>query len=132
MGMCPPSLPLLLAHTKPLHLCSIMLRMMSLVVAMQLWDLCTKVGGDKWGGERCSLLLLVMMILLMVVDVDVMVVVVLQKCQIIKDGGETGHQTCGCCLKMIQARLGHSLHVETSNKQRILRAEELGAIFAAP
>ena len=31
--------------------------------------------------------------------VDVVVVVVLQKIQIIKDGGETGHRTCRCCLK---------------------------------
>ena len=33
----PPSLPLLPARTKPLHLCSVMLRMMSVVAAMQLW-----------------------------------------------------------------------------------------------
>ena len=33
--------------------------------------------------------------------------------QIIKDGGGTGHQTCGSCSK---ARPSHPLHVETENK----------------
>ena len=79
MGTCPRSLPLLPSHARSLHLCSIMLRMMSLVEAMQLWDLCTEVRGDRLGGERCSLLLLVMMLLLLVVVVVVVVVVVLQK-----------------------------------------------------
>ena len=41
---------------------------MTLVEAMQPWDLCTEVRGDRWGGERCSLLLLLLV-----------VVVVLQK-----------------------------------------------------
>ena len=50
MGTHTLSLPFLLARAKPLHLCSIMLRMMSLVVAMQLWGLCTGFRGDKGGG----------------------------------------------------------------------------------
>ena len=41
----PPSLPLLLACSKPLHLCSVILRMMFLVAPMRLWALCTKVRG---------------------------------------------------------------------------------------
>ena len=45
----PPSLPLLLARVKPLHLCNVMLRMS--LAAMQLWDLCTVVRGDRWGAE---------------------------------------------------------------------------------
>ena len=97
-GDAPPSLPLLPARAKPLHLCSIMLRMMSLMVAMQLGVLCPEFRGDSWGGERCSLLLLV------VVVVDVVVVVVLRKLQILKDGGGTGHQKCGRCSKA--TRLG--------------------------
>ena len=69
------------------------------MAAMQLWDLCTKVKGDNWGGEQYSLLLLVMMPLLLLVVVDVVVVVVPQKLQNIKDAGGTGHQTFECCLK---------------------------------
>ena len=34
--VAPPSLLVLAAHSKPLHLCSIMLRMMSLMAAMHL------------------------------------------------------------------------------------------------
>ena len=73
MGTCTPYLPVLVAHSKPLQLCSVMLRMMSLMAAMHLWELCTKFRGDSWGGERSSLLLFVM---LLVVVVDVVVVVV--------------------------------------------------------
>ena len=51
MGMRPPSLPILAAHLKPLHLCNVMLRMMSLMVAMHLWELCTEVRGDNWGAS---------------------------------------------------------------------------------
>ena len=83
MGTRSPSLPLLLARAKPLHLCSIMLRMMSLMAAMQLGVLCSEFRRDSWGGERCNLLLL------LVVVVDVVVVVVLRKLQILKDGGGT-------------------------------------------
>ena len=36
MGMCTPSLLVLATHSKPLHLCNVMLRMMSLMVAMHL------------------------------------------------------------------------------------------------
>ena len=50
-GDAPPSLPILATHSKPLHLCSVMLRMMSLMAAMHLRELCTKVRGDSWGGE---------------------------------------------------------------------------------
>ena len=96
MGTRPPSLPLLPAHAKPLRLCSIMLRMMSLMVAMQLGVLCPEFRGDSWGGERCSLLLL------LAVVVDVVVVVVLRKLQILKDEGGTDHQKCGRCLKATQ------------------------------
>ena len=91
-GDAPPSLILLPVHAKPLHLCSVILRMMSLMAAMQLWDLCIEVRGNSWGGEQCNLLLLVMMVLLLLmVAADVVVVVILQKLQILKDGGETGH-----------------------------------------
>ena len=78
MGKRPPSLPLLLARTKPLHLCNVMLRMMSLMAAMRMGVLCPEVKGDSWWGELCSLLLLVMMLLFLVVVVDVMVVVILK------------------------------------------------------
>ena len=47
MGTRPPSLPLLPARAKPLHLCSIMLRMMSLIAAMQLGVLCPEFRGDS-------------------------------------------------------------------------------------
>ena len=97
MGTRPPSLPLLAARAKPLHLCSIMLRMMSLIAAMQLGFLYPEFRGDNWGGKRCSLLLL-----LAAVVVDVVVVVILRKLQILKDGGGTGHQMCGCCSKATQ------------------------------
>ena len=66
MGMRPPSLPLLPAHAKPLHLCSIMLRMMSLMAAMQLGVLCPEFRGDSLGGERCSLLLLLAVVVIVV------------------------------------------------------------------
>ena len=102
MGMRPPSLPILAAHLKPLHLCSVMLRMMSLMAAMHPWELCTKVRGHNWGAERSNLLLFVMLLLVVMVVVDVMVVVVLSKLQIIKDGGGKGHQTYECCLKPTQ------------------------------
>ena len=92
MGMRPPSLPLLPARAKPLHLCNIMLRMMSLMAAMQLGVLCAKFRGDNWGAERWSLLLLL----------AVVVVVVLRKLQILKDGGGTGDQMCGRCPKATQ------------------------------
>ena len=72
------------------------------MVAMQLGVLCPKVRGDSWGGERCSLLLLVIMLLFLAMVIDVVVVVVLKKVQILKDGGGTSHQTCGCCLKTTQ------------------------------
>ena len=75
MGMRPPSLPILVAQSKPLHLCSVMLTMMSLITAMHLWKLCTKVRGDSSGGERSNLLLFVML-LLVVVNVVVVVMVV--------------------------------------------------------
>ena len=44
-----------------------------------MWELCTKVRGDSWGGERSNLLLFVMLLLAVVdvVVVDVLVVVVL-------------------------------------------------------
>ena len=96
MGMRPPSLPLLPPRSKPLHLCSILLRMMSLMAAMQLGVLCLEFRGDSWGGERCSLLLLLGVL------VDVVVVVVLRKLQMLKDGGGTGHQRCGRCSKATQ------------------------------
>ena len=102
LGMRPPSLPLLPTYTKPLHLCNVMLRRISLVAAMHLWDLCTEVRGDRWGAERCSLLLLVMLLLLLMVVVDVVVFFILPKTQIIKDGGGTDRQTCRCCLKTTQ------------------------------
>ena len=76
MGTRPPSLPILAAHSKPLYLCRVMLRMMSLMAAMHLWELCIDVRGYSWGGERSSLLWF-MMLLLVVVVVDVLVVVVL-------------------------------------------------------
>ena len=96
MGMRPPSLPLLPPRSKPLHLCSIVLRMMSLMAAIQLGVLCPEFRGDSWGGERCSLLLL------LAVLVDMVVVVVLRKLQMLKDGGGTGHQRCGRCSKATQ------------------------------
>ena len=96
MGMRPPSLPLLPPRSKPLHLCSILLRMMSLMAAMQLGVLCLEFRGDSGGGERCSLLLLLGVL------VDVVVVVVLRKLQMLKDGGGTGHQRCGRCSKATQ------------------------------
>ena len=102
MGKRPPSLTLLSAHVKPLYLCNVMLRMMSLMVAMQLRVLCPEINGESWGGERYSLLSLVMMLLFLTVVVDVVVVVVLKKVQILKDGGGTDRQTCGYCLKMAQ------------------------------
>ena len=67
MGMRPPSLPLLPPRSKPLHLCSILLRMMSLMAAMQLGVLCPEFRGDSWGGERCSLLLLLAVVVNVVV-----------------------------------------------------------------
>ena len=96
MGTRPPSLPLLSARANPLHLWSIMLRMMSLMAALQLGVLCPEFRGDSLGGERCSLLLL------LAVVVDVVVVIVLRKLQILKDGGGTGHQRCGRCSKATQ------------------------------
>ena len=44
-----PSLPVLEAHSKPLHLCSVLLRMMSLMAAINFWELCKEVRGDSWG-----------------------------------------------------------------------------------
>ena len=82
MGTCapsrPPSHPLLGASPQPHFLCSVLLRMMSLVAAMHLWELCIEVRGDSWGGERSSLLLVVMLLLLLlvVVVVDVLVFIV--------------------------------------------------------
>ena len=79
MGTCapshPPCRPLLGAHPQPRFLCSVFLRMMSLVAVMHLWEVCIKVRGDSWGGERSSLLLVVMLLLLLVV-VDVLVFIV--------------------------------------------------------
>ena len=95
-GDAPPSLPFLPPCSKPLHLCSIVLRMMSLMAAMQLGVLCLEFRGDSWGGERCSLLLLLAVLM------NVVVVVVLRKLQMLKDGGGTGHQRCGRCLKATQ------------------------------
>ena len=54
MGTGPPSLPLLPACAKPLHLWSIMLRMMSLMAAMQLRVLCPEFKGDSGGGAMQS------------------------------------------------------------------------------
>ena len=69
-----PSLsPLLGAPPQPRFLCSVLLRMMSLVAAMHLWELCIEVRGDSWGGERSSLLLVVVDV---VVVVDVLVFIV--------------------------------------------------------
>ena len=64
-----------------------MLRMMSLMAAMHLWELCTKGRGDSWGGERSSMLFFVMLPL---VVVGVLVVIVLQKLQIEKIWGWDG------------------------------------------
>ena len=79
MGTCtpsrPPSRPLLGAPPQPCFLCSVLLRMMSLVAAMHLWELCIEVRGDSWGGKRSSLLLVVMLLLLLVVVVDVVMVI---------------------------------------------------------
>ena len=76
MGTCapsrPPSRPLLGAPPQPRFPCSVLLRMMSLVAAMHLWELYIEVRGDSWGGERSSLLLVVM--LLLVLDVLMFVV----------------------------------------------------------
>ena len=69
MGMRPPSLSILAAHSNALHLCSVMLRMISLMAAMHLWELCTEVRGDILGGERSNLLLFVMLLLVVVVDI---------------------------------------------------------------
>ena len=82
MGTRPPSPPVLAAHSKPLHLCNVILRIMSLMVAMHLWELCTEVRGDSGGAsDRVHCLLFVVMLLLFVmlllVVVDVLVVVVL-------------------------------------------------------
>ena len=83
MGTCapsrPPSRPLLGAPHQPRFLCSVLLRMMSLMAAVHLWELCIEVRGDSWGGgERFSLLLVVMLLLLLlVVVVHVLVFVVL-------------------------------------------------------
>ena len=76
MGTCAPSRPLLGAPSQPHFLCSVLLRMMSLVAAMHLWELCIEVRGDSGGHERSSLLLVAMLLLLLVV-VDVVVFVVL-------------------------------------------------------
>lgn len=77
MGTCapsrPPCRPLLGAPPQPRFLCSVLLRMMSLVAAMHLWELCIEVRGDSWGGERSSLLLVVVDV---VVVVDVLVFIV--------------------------------------------------------
>ena len=51
MGTRPPSLLLLSAHAKPLHLCKIMLRMMSLMAAMQLGVPVSRVQGRQLGGR---------------------------------------------------------------------------------
>ena len=78
MGTCapsrPPSRPLLGAPPQPRFICSVLLRMTSLVAAMHLWELCIEVRGDSWRGERSSLLLVVILLLLVVVVVDVVVV----------------------------------------------------------
>ena len=77
MGTCAPSRPLLGAPPQPRFLCNVLLRMMSLVAAMHLWELCIEVRGDSWGSERSSLLLVVMLLLLLVVVVvDVLVFIV--------------------------------------------------------
>ena len=50
------------------------------MTAMHLWELCTKVRGDSWGGEPSSVLFFVMLVVVVVdimVEVDVLVVVVL-------------------------------------------------------
>ena len=75
-GDAPPPPPLLPSCAKPLHLCSKRLKMMALMATMQLSDLCEKVKGDSWVGERCSLLLLVMLLLLLLLLLLVVVVVV--------------------------------------------------------
>ena len=74
MGIRPPSLPVLVAHSKALDLCSGILKMMSLMAATHLWELCTKVKGDSLGGERSSLVLFIILLFVVVV---VLVVVVL-------------------------------------------------------
>ena len=77
--------------------------MMSLMGAMHLWELCTEVKGDNWGGERSSLLLFVMLLLLLLLGVGggggrasgrrtV-------KATNYEKWGETSHQTCEYCLK---------------------------------
>ena len=76
MGTPPLSFTILAAHSKPLNLCSVMLRMISLMAAMHLWELCTEVKGDSLGGERSNLLLFVLLLLVVLVDVTVVVVMV--------------------------------------------------------
>ena len=49
---CPPSRPLLGSPPQPRFLCSILLKMMSLVAAMYLWELCIEVKGDSGGASN--------------------------------------------------------------------------------
>ena len=53
-NVCPlsPSLsPSPRSPSQPHFLCSVLLRMMSLVAAMHLWELCIEVRGDSWGAS---------------------------------------------------------------------------------
>ena len=51
MGTCASSRPLLGAPPQSHFLCSVLLRMMSLVAAMHLWELCVEVGAIIGGAN---------------------------------------------------------------------------------
>lgn len=73
MGMRPPLSLSYEPAPSPQTLCSIRLRMTSLIATMHLWNLCIEVRDDSLGGERCNLLLF----MVVVVVVNVVVVVLL-------------------------------------------------------
>ena len=125
MGMRPPSLLVLAAHSKPLHLCSIMLRMMSLMAAIHLWELYTKIKGHNWGRAIQSAILCNATTI----------------CDVAVGGGGRvgGHRTMiatnykrcewdrSLDVRMLvecdPSRLGHPLHVKKFEQARGVRAE---------
>ena len=112
--MCPPSLLVLATHLKPLYLCSIVLRTISLMAAMHLWELCTEVKGDSWGGRAIHSTVLC--------NAAVGGGWRVGGCRIVK---ATNYKRWGwdwssdvrMLFKGDLARLGHPFHVEMLNKQ---------------
>ena len=114
----PPPLPVLAAHLKLLHLCSKMLSMMSLMVALRPVGAMYRGQGATWGGPSDpNLLLFVMLLLVVVVVVDMLVVIILSKLPIIKKGGRDRAPDVRMLFEGDPARPSHPLRMQRSDKQ---------------